>query len=207
MLKIKDIYEYKMAKFMYLFNANILPNPISEMLTMNTEIHYHFNRNRKNPHIQYRRTQIASKTLRHQGPIFWYKIPSEIKAKQTVKSFGYCLKRNIVETYPISWINLLLILDCDFAFLFYKIRIIPPQLFLAWTEVSLMSQLQDFRFFQNVYVFSYLSSEFKNKIVWGGPLDWGPGRQPLAMYLIGNLYVTCYANYDILYVTYLIVYV
>ena len=67
------------------FNANILPNPISEMLTMNTEIHDHFTRNRKNPHIQYRRTQIASKTLRHQGPIFWYKIPSEIKAKQTVK--------------------------------------------------------------------------------------------------------------------------
>ena len=101
MLKIKDIYEYKMAKFMYLFNANILPNPISEMLTMNTEIHDHFTRNRKNPHIQYRRTQIASKTLRHQGPIFWYKIPSEIKAKQNVKSLGYCLKRNIVETYPI----------------------------------------------------------------------------------------------------------
>ena len=121
-LKIKDIYEYKMAKFMYLFNANILPNPISEMLTMNTEIHDHFTRNRKNPHIQYRRTQIASKTLRHQGPIFWYKIPSEIKAKQTVKSFGYCLKRNIVETYPILWIILLLILDCDFAFFFDKIR-------------------------------------------------------------------------------------
>ena len=47
MLKIKDIYEYKMDKFMYLFNANILPNPISEMLTMNTEIHDHFTRNRK----------------------------------------------------------------------------------------------------------------------------------------------------------------
>ena len=102
MLKIKDMYEYKMAKFMYLFNANILPKPISKILTINTKIHNHFTRNRKNPHIQYHRTQIASKTLRHQGPIFWYKIPSEIKAKQTVKSFGYCLKRNIVETYPIS---------------------------------------------------------------------------------------------------------
>ena len=113
MLKIKDMYEYKMDKFMYLFNANILPKPISEMLTMghyggggggimNTEIHDHFTRNRNNPHIQYRRTQIASKTLRHQGPIFWYNIPSEIKANQTVKSFGYCWKRNIVETYPIS---------------------------------------------------------------------------------------------------------
>ena len=120
MLKIKDMYEYKMAKFMYLFNTNILPKPISEMLTMNTEIHDHFTRNRKNPHIQYRRTQIASKTLRHRGPIFLYKIPSEIKAKQTVKSFGYFLKRNIVETYPISWINLLLILDCHFAFYFIK---------------------------------------------------------------------------------------
>ena len=134
----------------------ILPKPISEMLTMNTETHDHFTRNRKNPHIQYRRTQIASTTLRHQGPIFWYKIPSEIKAKQTVKSFGYCLKRNIVATYPISWINFLLMLDCDFAFLFNQIRIIPPQLFLTWTEVSLMSQLQDFRFFQNVF---FLSSE------------------------------------------------
>ena len=65
--------------------------------------------------------------------------------------------------------------------------------------MSLMSQLQDFRFFQNIYVFSYLSSE----LFFLG----GPGRQPLAMYLLGNLYVTCYANYDILYVTYLTVYV
>ena len=43
----------------------------------------------KNPHIQYHRTQITPTTLRHQGPIFWYKIPSAIKAKQTIKSFGY----------------------------------------------------------------------------------------------------------------------
>ena len=70
---------------------------------------------KQNPHIQYRREQIASKSLRYQGPIFWYKIPLEIKAKQTVKSFGYCLKRHIIETYPISWIYLLLILDCDLA--------------------------------------------------------------------------------------------
>ena len=28
-----------------------------------------------------------------------------------------------------------------------------------WSEVSLMSQLHNFRLFQNVYVFSYLSSE------------------------------------------------
>ena len=66
-----------------------------------------------------------------------------------------------------------------------------------------MSQLQDFRFFQNIYVFSFLSSELFCVCVFLG----GPGRQPLAMYLLGNLYVTCYANYDILYVTYLIVYV
>ena len=103
-----------MAKFMYLFNANILPKPISEMLTMNTEIHGHFTRNRKkSPHSVSQNT-YSSITLRHEGPIFWYKIPSEIKAKQTVKSFGYCLKRNIVETFLFICLILIKLFHLDY---------------------------------------------------------------------------------------------
>ena len=48
MLKIKDMYEYNMDKFRYLFNARILPKLIFEMLAMNTEIHDCFTRNKNN---------------------------------------------------------------------------------------------------------------------------------------------------------------
>ncbi len=98
-LKVKDMYEYKLAKYMYLLNAGVLPKPIIAMLTINNEIHGHNTRNKNNPHIQFRRTNIASKSLRHQGPLFWYKIPLEIKSSKTVNSFGYHLKRNIIGTY------------------------------------------------------------------------------------------------------------
>ena len=61
-----------------------------------------------------------------------------------------------------------------------------------------------FSVLQNVLsIFLFIFWTLKKKIFFWG----GPGRQPLAMYLLGNLYVTCYANYDILYVTYLIAYV
>ena len=32
-----------------------------------------------------RRTNVASKSLRHKGPVFWYKIPNAIKLSYTFK--------------------------------------------------------------------------------------------------------------------------
>ena len=50
-LKVKDMYEYKLATYMYLMNAGVLPKELMKMLTTNNEIHNHNTRNKYNPHI------------------------------------------------------------------------------------------------------------------------------------------------------------
>ena len=55
--------------------------------------------------------------------------------------------------------------------------------------MSLMSQLHNFRIFQNVYVFSYLSSELSS--FEGVQVD-------SSRLCTSSKYITCYANYDII---------
>ena len=64
---------------MYSYTKGSLPTPLMDMFITNTDIHLHNTRNVNNPHIQSRRTKIAQKSLRHMGPIIWYKIPNDIR--------------------------------------------------------------------------------------------------------------------------------
>jgi len=54
---------------------------------------------RENPHINTRRTNIASKSLRHKGPKIRYKIPNEIKAAKSLSSFAHKLKKFVIDNY------------------------------------------------------------------------------------------------------------
>ena len=46
-----------------------------------------------------RRTNVASKSLRHKGPVFWYKIPNEIKLSYTLNTFKHQLKKCLLSGY------------------------------------------------------------------------------------------------------------
>ena len=98
-LKLNNIYDLKVSKFMYSVNKRTLPNPIMHIVTYNNNIHLHNTRNRENPHINSRRTNIASKSLRHKGPEIWYKIPNEIKAAKSLSSFAHKLKKFVIDNY------------------------------------------------------------------------------------------------------------
>ena len=58
----------------YSYTKVYLPTPLMDMFITNTDTHLHNTRNVNNPHIQSRITKIAQKSLRHMGPIIWYKI-------------------------------------------------------------------------------------------------------------------------------------
>ena len=75
-LKLDDL-NFKLAKYMYSYTKGSLPT-LMDMFITNTDIHLHNTRNVNNPHIQSRTTKIAQKSLRHMGPIIWYKIPNDI---------------------------------------------------------------------------------------------------------------------------------
>ena len=64
-LDIKKLCLHKMAQFMYKINNNLLPSPVVKIYKHNYELHPHNTRQHNQPHIQYRRTQLASKQITH----------------------------------------------------------------------------------------------------------------------------------------------
>jgi hypothetical protein len=98
-LKLEDIYKLKVAKYMYAFDKQILPSPLLDIISYNRNTHEYNTRNKDNPHIDTRRTIIASNSLRHKGPEIWYEIPEIIKSKKTIKSFTNTLKKQIITNY------------------------------------------------------------------------------------------------------------
>ena len=96
-LKLYDLYQVQVAKYMFSMTKGTLP--LAHHITLNTDIHTHDTRNKNNPHIAQRRTVIAYKNLRHKGPAIWYSIPSEIRIKNTFKSFNNNLKKYFINNY------------------------------------------------------------------------------------------------------------
>ncbi len=73
---------------MYKAISGQLPDQITKLYKPNTIIHEHNTRQHSNPHIRYRRTQLALKQINHKGPELWQNVPLEIKTRcKNVKHF------------------------------------------------------------------------------------------------------------------------
>ena len=95
LLKLNDVHNIKVAKFMFSASKGILPSPLICMNTNNSEIHTHDTRNTNNPHVN-TRTNIAAKTIRHNGPQIWNNISDDINQGKTTKSFMHAMKNKII---------------------------------------------------------------------------------------------------------------
>lgn len=99
LLKLDDIMESKIAKYMYALNKQTLPSPLRDIISINSNIHCHNTRNINNFHIEFRRTSCASVSLRHKGPLVWYHIPKSIQMSYNIKSFAIKLKKRFLQSY------------------------------------------------------------------------------------------------------------
>ena len=86
-LKLEDVYDLNVAKYMYALNNGTLHLKLRNTLINNQDNHSHNTRNRLNPHIMTRRTHIACKSIRYNGPKIWYNIPNEIQNLKSIYSF------------------------------------------------------------------------------------------------------------------------
>ena len=99
LIKLHDLYRIQVAKYMFSPQRGTRPTPLIKRITYNTEIHHHNTRNVQNPHIAQRRTNIASKNLRHKGPEIWYQLPEELRNTKILETFAYHLKKYIINSY------------------------------------------------------------------------------------------------------------
>ena len=91
-LKLSDIHNHKLGKYMYQLVKNILPDPLKKIIILNSTVHTHNTRNINNPHMNNRRTNVANKSLRH-------KIPNEINLSYTLNTFKHQLKKYLLSCY------------------------------------------------------------------------------------------------------------
>ena len=86
-LKLDNLYELSVSKYMYALISGILPINLANDFSQNRNVPRYNTRNQLNPHIQSRRTNIASRNIKPRGPDIWCNIPNEIKTSKTIKSF------------------------------------------------------------------------------------------------------------------------
>ena len=87
LLKLKQIHKLNTAKLMFKASRLELPNPLSLHYKLNTTVHMHNTRQNYNPHVKYRRTQLASKQINHIGPQVWQNVPNNLKSIHHIKLF------------------------------------------------------------------------------------------------------------------------
>lgn len=92
LLKLKQLYELQASKLIYKASQGELPAPIAKLYKPNTNIHNHYTRQHQNPHIRFRRTQLASNQINHKGPEIWTKLTNNIKTSKNIKVFIRSLK-------------------------------------------------------------------------------------------------------------------
>lgn len=99
LLKLKDLHQLKLGKFMYKATHNQLPLPLQPYFPQNTEIHSYSTRQSSSTHIRHRRTAIASIQINYKGPEHWNVLSNDIKEAKTLKLLTQKLKRNLINKY------------------------------------------------------------------------------------------------------------
>ena len=97
-LRINELYQLEVGKFMYDVINKLIPPAILLMFTPTSDIHEHNTRHQSGIHIVPHRTKVAYKTILHQGPNNWSGIRESIKNSKTKKIFSFHLKKCIFET-------------------------------------------------------------------------------------------------------------
>ena len=93
LLKVKDIHKLNAAKLMYKVSKCDLPDPLINLYGLNLTLHNHNTRQLNNPHVRYRRTQLAARQINHIGPQIWQQLPNNLKTKPNIKLFTkHCKK-------------------------------------------------------------------------------------------------------------------
>ena len=77
-IPIHHLKKHKLGKYIYQFVKHILPDPLKNSILFNNTVHTHNIININNPHMNNRITNVASYSLMHISPVFWYNIPDKI---------------------------------------------------------------------------------------------------------------------------------
>ena len=83
---------------MYKSTINELPEAVNKPYKPNSVYHAYNTRQKSNPHIRYRRTQLASTQINHKAPEIWHNIPNNIKQSKNIRQLTKQLKLYLINS-------------------------------------------------------------------------------------------------------------
>ena len=98
-LKLTDMYELHLAKFIYSLYNSFLPLPLQNYFTKNCQIHNYDTRNRENPRIPLHRTNVAARSIFSKSYSLWYTMNPDIKSASSLHVFAHRYKMYLIGRY------------------------------------------------------------------------------------------------------------
>ena len=98
-LKLEDIYEMQLAKFIFGLYKNNMPKPLQSFFSTNSEIHHYGTRNRCNPIIRLHKSNVAARSIFSQSYKLWYNMESDVKGLTSLFAFSKRYKKTILQKY------------------------------------------------------------------------------------------------------------
>ena len=97
-LPIFQLYEYNLGIFMFLFHKKLLPDLFNSLFIKNSDVHNYNTRIKSQIRVEYGRYNFSQSILTYKGPIFWNKLPNEIKESVSLNSFKTKLKHFLLNS-------------------------------------------------------------------------------------------------------------
>ena len=99
-LQINDLFKLELAKFMYKYNSNTLPNYFRPLFTpINTVHRYQTRASNSNYFVPQKKSSFGMCSLSYLGTKNWHEIPTTIKDKTSLNSFTNSYKNFLLEKY------------------------------------------------------------------------------------------------------------
>ena len=100
LLQVNEIFKLELAKFMYNYNSNNLPNCFNEyFLKINNKHNYNTRASKYNFFLPRKNSSKGQSSLAYLGPRLWSEIPEKTKEIKTIKSFISSYKLVLLDSY------------------------------------------------------------------------------------------------------------
>ena len=96
---LNDLIEINLCRFVYCHLKGLLPSPLDDIFTVNTDVHHYDTRHNNDIHLTPLHTDVAHRSFINKAPALWLALPANIKNCFTAKSLVRNLKKHCIAQY------------------------------------------------------------------------------------------------------------
>ena len=100
LLSIFELYQLRLAMFMYSCHKEILPSSLTRYFSFNYETHSYFTRSSNDFYIPFVRTTTSQNTIYYAGPKLWNSLPASLKSSCSLNVFKMQFKERLLQNGP-----------------------------------------------------------------------------------------------------------